>query len=214
MNGGMREILNAARREAIQAMAEHANTRLGIVRSYDKGNYAVRVEIQPEGNLTGWIPLLSPWVGNGWGMFCPPSIGDLVELEFQESDHDAAMSCMRFFNDKNRPLPVASGEFWLVHKTGSHIKLQNNGKVVINGQVGIDATGPVINITATASVNVIAPAINLSAAGQSLKKIITEAFIAFFNNHTHTSSPSGSATSPPNQTMTDGAHATSTVKGA
>lgn len=208
----MREILNAARREAAQVMAEHANTRIGIVRSYDKGSYAVRVEIQPNGNMTGWIPLLSPWVGNGWGMFCPPSLGDLVELEFQESDHDSAISCMRFYTDKNRPLPVASGEFWLVHKTGSSFKLQNNGKVLINGDVGIDATGPVINITATASVNVIAPAINLSAAGQTLKKMITEAFINLFNGHTHP--VSGSVTSTPSQQMDAATHATSTVKGA
>ncbi|PUA19574.1 phage baseplate assembly protein V [Glaciimonas sp. PCH181] len=127
----MRAMLNVMRQQATQVMGEYANTRLGTVQSYDAGNYSVRVAIQPEGNLTGWIPLLSPWVGNGWGMFCPPSIGDMVEVQFQESDHDAAMCCMRLYNDQNRPLSVPSGEFWMVHKTGSALKFHNDGSIEV-----------------------------------------------------------------------------------
>ena len=52
----MKRMLNAMRREAMQVMGERASTRLGTVHSYDAGNYAVRVSIEPEGNLTGWIP--------------------------------------------------------------------------------------------------------------------------------------------------------------
>ncbi|MFC3111407.1 phage baseplate assembly protein V [Undibacterium arcticum] len=136
----MREMLNAMRMQAVQAMGERASTRLGTVQSYDPGNYAVRVALQPEGNLTGWIPLLSPWVGNGWGMFCPPTIGDLVEVQFQEADHDAPMSCMRFYNDKNRPLSVPSGEFWLVHKSGAFFKLLNNGSGTFSDGHGATVT--------------------------------------------------------------------------
>lgn len=127
----MREMLNAMRLQAVQAMGERASPRLGTVQSYDPGNYAVRVSIQPEGNLTGWIPLLSPWVGNGWGMFCTPSVGDMVEVQYQEADHDAAMCCMRLFNDQNRPLNVPSGEFWIVHKSGSALKFHNDGSIEV-----------------------------------------------------------------------------------
>ena len=146
----MKRMLNAMRREAMQAMGERASTRLGTVQSYDAGNYAVRVSIEPEGNLTGWIPVLSPWVGNGWGIFCPPTAGDLVEVQFQEDDHNAALSCMRLFTDANRPLPVPSGEFWLVHKTGSLLKFHNDGTVDLHSQSDLNATvGGNLNATVT-----------------------------------------------------------------
>lgn len=136
----MREILNAMRLQAVQAMGERASTRIGTVSSYDPGNYAVRVAIQPEGNLTGWVPLLSPWAGNGWGMFCPPTIGDMVEVQFQEADHDAPMCCLRLFSDKNRPLTVPSGEFWLQHKSGAFFKLTNDGKASFSDGKGATVT--------------------------------------------------------------------------
>lgn len=136
----MREMLNVMRSQALQVMGERATTRLGIVKSYDPSNYAVRVAIQPDGNLTGWIPVLSPWVGNGWGMFCPPTAGDLVEVQFQESDHDAAMCCLRLFNDALRPVPVQSGEFWLTHKNGAYFKLTNAGAATFSDGKGATIT--------------------------------------------------------------------------
>lgn len=155
-------MLNVMRAQALQAMGERASTRLGTVQSYDPGNYAVRVMIQPDGNLTGWIPLLSPWTGNGWGMFCPPSIGDMVEVQFQEADHDAALCCLRLFSDQARPLPAPSGEFWLVHKSGSMLKFHNDGSIEISAVAGISYTatghafhGPVTmdgNVTAAGTV--------------------------------------------------------------
>lgn len=136
----MREILNAMRLQAVQAMGERATTRLGTVTSYDPNNYAVRVRIEPEGAITGWMPLLTPWAGNGWGMFCAPSIGDSVEVQFQEADHNAPMCCLRLFNDQNRPLAVPSGEFWLQHKSGSFFKLHNDGSIEVNAAAGISYT--------------------------------------------------------------------------
>lgn len=232
----MRAMLNAMRREAMQVMAERASTRIGTVKSYDPNNYTARVSIEPEGNLTGWIPVLSQWVGNGWGMFAPPSEGDQVEVQFQEDDHNSAIACARFFTDTARPLAVESGEFWLVHKDGAFIKLKNGGKLLVNSNVEIDATAPVVNITTTGNTNitaggnatvaatanvsvtaggtasVTAPSILLGAVSQTLKSFVTDAFTALFNSHTHTSNASGSPTSSPNQTM-NSTHASTTVKG-
>ncbi len=217
----MREILSVMRQQAQQVAGERATTRYGIVSSYDPNNYSAKVILQPDGvNPTNWMPVLSPWIGNGWGMFCPPSVGDMVEVEFQEADHDVPMSCMRVFNDKNRPLPVPSGEFWLVHKNGAYLKLTNDGKLLINSQVEIDVSAPTINIQATGNVNVVAagqanvtaPAINLGASGQSLLSFVTSAFQALFNGHTHKTNAVGSQTDP-TLTPISSSHLTSTVKG-
>ena len=136
----MRHILNAMRREAANVLGDVALPSSGIVTSYDPGKYAVRLALQPEGNLTGWIPLLTVWVGNGWGITCPPSIGDLVEVTFLNGDIDSGVAGMRMFNDADVPPSTPSGELWFVHKSGSFIKFHNDGSIEIQAAT-INSTG-------------------------------------------------------------------------
>jgi hypothetical protein len=128
------------RREAARVDDQRASTRLGIVSSFDPTHYAVKVRIQPEDIETGWLPVGTAWSGNGWGLFAPPSPGDMVELQFQEDDRDAGLVAHRFFSDKDRPLPAASGEFWLVHKSGSLLKFHNDGSVELTSDTNLTAT--------------------------------------------------------------------------
>ncbi len=216
----MRGLLNAMRAQADMAGSGRASVRLAIVSSYDPGNYCAKVRIQPEDTETGWLPVVSPWVGNGWGLFAPPTPGDLVEVQFQEDDIEAGFVCQRFYNDTDRPLTVQSGEFWLVHKSGAFFKLTNDGKALINGQLEIDATAPTINVTATGNVNVQAggvatikaPSIILQNAGAALKKLCTDVFMSLYNGHTHTSAAAGSQTSTPTQQASAGTHTTNIVQ--
>lgn len=134
--------MNAARREAAAVLGSVALTSTGIVKSFDPAKYAVRVELQPQGILTGWIPLLSPWVGNGWGMFCPPTIGDLVEVDFLGGHIGSGVAGLRFYNDQDVPLSVPSGEFWLVHKAGQVLKFHNDGTIEISAPGRISYTAP------------------------------------------------------------------------
>lgn len=147
MNG----ILNIVRREIERSRADVARTRLATVTSYDDQTYMVKVEIQPEGHETGWIPIASPWVGEGWGLFAPPSVGDQVEVEFQEHDDQSGMVCHRLFNDVDVPVAgVKQTEFFLIHKTGSCLKFKANGDVEIHvaGNLTMEVEG---NITSSAS---------------------------------------------------------------
>jgi hypothetical protein len=130
------DLMDANRQAAEQVSGRRATTRHGIVTSYDPNNYAIKVELQPDGVLTGWIPLKSSWVGNGWGLFCPPAIGDHIELDFQEGDKALGSAGWRFYNDNIRPLPCPSGEFWLVHKSGQFIKVTNDGALTLNDAHG------------------------------------------------------------------------------
>lgn len=231
----MQGLLNAVRSEAERNQGERASVRHGVVSSYDPANYCAKVMIQPENKETGWLPVSSQWIGNGWGMFCPPSPGDSVDVQFQEDNFEAGYIVGRFFNDSERPLNVPSGEFWLVHQTGSFWKLMNDGKVLINGQAEIDATAPTINITATGNITataggnitatasgnamvqaggtatIKAPSIILKNAGAALKKLCTSVFMDLYNSHTHTDSISGT-TSAPNQQAAAGTHTTNIVQ--
>jgi phage baseplate assembly protein V len=150
----MKKLLNQMRLHARMESADRAQPKTGLVTGYDATNYSVKVTLQPEGIETGWIPLLSPWVGNGWGLFCPPTVDDMVEVQFEQGGAEAAFACLRFYNDEDRPLTVPSGEFWLVHKAGAFVKLTNDGRLLLNGQAEIDMTAPVLNITVSGNANV------------------------------------------------------------
>jgi phage baseplate assembly protein V len=131
----MEAFLNQVRRAAQEAANARAVTRHGVITSYDPTNHAVKVQLQPDGTLTGWIPLKSAWVGNGWGLFLAPQVGTAVQIDFQEADGGVGSAGLSFFNDVERPLSVPAGEAWLVHKSGASIKLTNDAAVTIaNGQ--------------------------------------------------------------------------------
>lgn len=137
----MSDLLNIIRREIERARAQDARTRLGIVTSYDADNYLAKVVIQPEGHETGWLPIAAPYVGNGWGLFAPPSIGDQVEVEYQEDCDQAGFICHRLYNDEDRPIGgVKPGEFFIVHKSGSYVKLKNNGDIEIHAAGNIKSS--------------------------------------------------------------------------
>ncbi|AVF41498.1 baseplate assembly protein [Pandoraea apista] len=207
---------------AMRGMAQlnsdmRSQTRDGTISGYDPSAHAVKVLLQPEETETGWIQLAAAAVGAGWGVVFAPSIGDAVQVDFILGNAEAPKAVACFFNDVDRAMPVPSGEYWMVHKSGAFMKMTNDGKVAINSQIEVDVTAPTVMIQATGNVNVqaggqanvIAPAINLGAAGQSVLSIITSAFMALFNTHTHPET--GSITGVPNQKM-DSSHMTSTVK--
>ena len=202
----MHKLLNQMRLQANLALNNLAKPRLGTITSYDPVNYCVKVALQPLENdsgqpsETGWLPLMTPWVGNGWGMFCAPKIGDMIEVQFQEGCWEVGLACLRAFNDVERPLNVPAGEFWLVHASGAFIKLTNDGDIAINsgtgdiniasttGNINVNGNPGAINVSSESAINISAPAINIGNGG-SLQGVVTSAFADLFNNHVH---PAGS----------------------
>ncbi|HQT85931.1 MAG: baseplate assembly protein [Acidiphilium sp. 37-64-53] len=118
-----------ARAAALDGMSGQA--RFGIVASFDASTYAARVMLQPENALSGWLPVLSSWIGAGWGMAAPLSPGDQVMVLAQEGDAEQAVVIGRVWSDAEPPPGAPVGEFWLVHQTGSFIKLKNDGTIAL-----------------------------------------------------------------------------------
>jgi hypothetical protein len=54
-------------------------------------------------------------------MYAAPALGDMCLINYEEGNGEAGNAMLRFFNDVEQPLPVVSGEFWLVHKSGFHL---------------------------------------------------------------------------------------------
>lgn len=145
----MSPLLNAVRLQVQRALAEIVVSRQGVVTSYDPDNYAAKVTIQPDGVISGWLPVAAQWIGNGWGMYAPPSVGDLVEVHFVDASLDVGTVQCRIFNDDERPLSVPSGEFWLVHAKTASVKLTNDGKLTVDdghgASIQLDGTGKIVS---------------------------------------------------------------------
>ena len=134
----MERFLNALKAHAGALDQSIGQPRFAIVTSVDPASATARVQLQPEAILTGWLPVLSTWVGAGWGMVCPPSPGDQVLVLPQEGDAEHGVIVGRAFSDAQRPPAAPVGELWLVHKSGSFLKLTNDGTIQIQGDLHVN----------------------------------------------------------------------------
>jgi phage baseplate assembly protein gpV len=196
------QLTNIMRREAMRAVSQLAMRRIGIVTSYDPNNYTAKVKIQPEDNETGWLPISTAWSGNGWGDYAPPTPGDIVEVDFQEGHKGAGIVGQRHYGDVMRPLPVPSGERWIVHKSGSFLKFHNDGTVQLSAQTAINSSAPIWNHTGNMIVDG-----TIKATGDIWDNYLTggytmASFRATYDIHTHGGIFAGSSnTNVPNQIL-------------
>ncbi len=125
----MQRLFNALKSQAAALDASVAQPRFGVVSSVDPSTYTARVLLQPEGVLSGWLPIAATWVGAGWGMVAPPSPGQQVVVLAQEGQAEHGIVVGGLFSLSAQPPPAPSGELWLVHQTGSFFKLHNDGSI-------------------------------------------------------------------------------------
>lgn len=143
----MDRLISALKAQAAALDQGQAQPRFGLVTSVDPVTASARVSLQPEGVLSGWLPVLSPWIGSGWGAACPPSPGDQVLVLAQEGNAEHGVIIGRAFSASQPSPPAPAGELWLVHQSGAFLKLQNDGTIHINGPVAV-----VGDVTVTGSV--------------------------------------------------------------
>ena len=136
----MRALQNAMRLQALRSQAKVVSSRIGTITSYDPSTFTARVQLQPDDSVTGWLPVASPWIGNGWGMFAAPNIDDMVEVVCIDGALEAGTIIGRFYNLEDLPLAVQSGEFWIVHASGAFFKLLNTGAVTFSDGKGATVT--------------------------------------------------------------------------
>ena len=147
------------KRHASALALQLGQPRFGIVQSVDTATYTAKVELQPDGVLTSWLPIRSSWIGNGWGLVCPPNAGDQVILIPHDGDADNLVIVGSVYSQQQVPPNGVCGEFWLVHSTGSFVKLENNGNVAVNGASRV-------NVTAVSEINMTAPTVTITASSE------------------------------------------------
>lgn len=160
-------VLNAIKRHVAAAIGQVGQPKIGVVTSVDPSTYTARVTIQPEGVLSGWLPIGTAMVGGGYGVVSTPSPGEQVLLLPTEGNTEHAVIIARIFSQAATPPKtftdqynqgdtsfVQPGEVALVHQSGAFLRLIN-GTIVINGNVTVNGTVHATN-TITSDVDVVA----------------------------------------------------------
>ena len=125
----MERLLNIIKQHAGALDQGSSQPRFATVTSVNAPAATARVTLQPEGVLSGWLPILSPWIGAGWGLWSPPSPGDQVLVLAQEGNAEHGVIIGRAFSSTQTPPATPVGELWLIHSSGSFVKLQNDGTI-------------------------------------------------------------------------------------
>ncbi len=133
----MDDFFDSLNRKSGHIWSAFAQPRMAVVTSSDPLTSTARVLLQPEGVLSGWLPVLTPWVGSGWGMSCPPNPGDQVLVIPQEGDAEHGLIVGRLFSNSVRPPQAAAGEIALTHQSGCSIRLSNSGIISIEGDLHV-----------------------------------------------------------------------------
>jgi phage baseplate assembly protein gpV len=134
----MDAFLNALKAQASALDASAGQPRFGTVSNVDVTHGLARVLLQPENVLTGWLPVLSPWVGAGWGLWAPPQPGDQVLVLAQEGEIEHGAVIARGWSAESPPPQAALGELVLQHSSGTQLRLANDGTVRVVGDLRVD----------------------------------------------------------------------------
>jgi len=126
----MDHLLNAMKSHTGNQIDARGQFKIGVVKSVHAEAYTVKCEIQPDGVMTGWLPVFSMWLGNGWGMACLPPPGTQVLIAPLNGDMENGIVMGALYSSVDVPPgPARVGEFLLVHSTGTFLRLGNDGSV-------------------------------------------------------------------------------------
>lgn len=143
--------------------------RFGLVTSYDPDHNTVKVQLQPEGTETGWLPIKLLLAGSRFGVYCGPEVGDQAVVLHQEGDPNSGFCAGFLPSDEDPPPTVQSGEILIIAKgTNASVKFDAAGNITSKGTWTHTGT-----FHATGSVTTAAEVIDHSdgASGVSLKTL-------------------------------------------
>jgi phage baseplate assembly protein gpV len=165
-------------------LVQMGQPRFGIVTSVDPNTYTAQVNIQPDNTPSGWLPIKSEWIGNGWGLVAVPNVGDQVTLLPHDGDANNLVISGRVYSQGQQPPVGVPGEFWLVNVSGAFIKLVTSGAIQITAPAGLTIDA---NVTVTGA---------LTATGNVTAGQGTSGQVDLLG-HKHTSESPGTPTSAP-----------------
>ena len=117
--------------------ASRYSERHGMVTSYDSKKYLAKVMFQPDGQESGWLPIETGHIGNGYGVAVGlmtgdgQQTGDQVIVRYQENDFEGGKIVQRVHSDQDKPPQVESGEMVMWTKWGQQIRFNKDGSLTL-----------------------------------------------------------------------------------
>lgn len=144
-------LIAAIKRHAAALDGTHGVFRWGSVASVDPVTMRVRVEIQPEGVLSGWLPIVQTGAGGGLTLVTVPQIGwqAAVVSDNGEAEHGVVVG---FSHTDASPMPSVAnaiagsaataqpGETILSGPGGAVLRICADGTIFIAGNTNIQGT--------------------------------------------------------------------------
>ncbi len=180
----------------LDLLTSHRMLSFARVEEYDSKTHSVRCRLLPQlgpdadqtSGITGWLPLLTPWMGTGWGAQFAPIPGEMYCLVISLGtvggggmNTGAHFAIGGFYNTTQVPPGAPAGEMWIFHKSGTKVQLKNNGDVII------DATG---------NIRVFSGDVEVGDKNGEFMKLVMENFMEIYNAHIHDGAV-GKITNPP-----------------
>lgn len=138
---------------ASMMLGGRAICRVGVVSAYQGKPFSAKVRIMPEDVETGWLPIVTLFGASGWGLAAAPVVNAQAVVIYQESDPDVGMVLGFLFSLSDQPPgPVAAGDMWLTHSTGSLLKFTGDGNVSINANAKMLLQASEFDFTGTVKV--------------------------------------------------------------
>lgn len=125
------DIEDLVRRIVDQHLSRQPRDRFATITAYDPDRHAVKAQLQPEAVETGWMPIGTAHVGNGFGIAIGPQIGDQIVVGFHDGDQEAPYMKARVHSDKERPPRAEAGEMVFQTASGFILKADKTGAVTI-----------------------------------------------------------------------------------
>ena len=144
---GHHALAEAMRRHGQSPGNAYSQPRYGKVSGYSPALHAVKVEFQPEGVISGWMPLGTAGIGNGWGIAIGPEIGDQVLVVFPEGDFSSGVVVARMYSVAQPPPVVAHGEIVIQHSSGALLRFNADGSITLTAPGNLNVTAAATNIT-------------------------------------------------------------------
>lgn len=177
---------NFIHREVLRVLDRRTRRVPCLVDSYNPLQHTVKVKLQPEGTLTGWLQIQADQVG--WQI--APNIGDPGWIEFHEMDRRAAVFVGSNHNDLNPPpVQIQAGEWHYQNDFGALLYFKNDGSILARDKSGslfkFDGIG---NLTISVSGDITITSASLKHNGHDIG-----------SDHLHTEVQTGSDLSGPPQ---------------
>ncbi|TWH45890.1 phage baseplate assembly protein V [Sporomusa sp. KB1] len=117
----------------------------GIVTSVNE-NYRVKVFLPLLGIETDFIRVGSQYVGAGWGLWARPHVGNEVLVDFPNGDLNNGIVVCRLYSEECDPAPAEGDNLTLVHESGSVLRFDQAGNVLLEAKGVLTLNGVKVNI--------------------------------------------------------------------